>query len=292
MHLATISTPAGPTVIAKRSDGRFVPLPTGQDSIPATLQAILETWDTCRQAIETVVETAQPLDEPPQQWCPPIPTPEKILCIGLNYADHARETGAALPTEPVVFSKLAPALTGHEQPIELPEVSDQVDYEAELVVVIGRGGRHIPPDQAWEHVGGLTCGHDVSARDWQKLKSGGQWLLGKSFDTFAPVGPFVVTADECCPPLELDIALRLNGQVMQQSNTRNLIFSVADLIAHISQVTTLRSGDLIFTGTPPGVGCARVPPRFLQPGDVAEVEIEGIGVLRNPVVQGTRRGVG
>ena len=283
MRLATILGDHGPTVVAERSDKSLVSL-SADDLLPRTLCEILADWETWRPRVERFVDAAEPLDAGPIRWSPPIPTPEKILCIGLNYADHAEETGAAIPEEPVVFSKLAPALTGHQSPIVLPKVSDQVDFEAELVVVIGREGRNIPRDRAWQHVGGLTCGHDVSARDWQKLRSGGQWLLGKSFDTFGPVGPWVVTADEWRRPIELDISLRLNGEVMQQSNTRNLIFPIDHLISHLSLVTTLRPGDLIFTGTPPGVGCARVPPRFLRPGDVAEVEIERIGVLQNDVV--------
>jgi 2-keto-4-pentenoate hydratase/2-oxohepta-3-ene-1,7-dioic acid hydratase in catechol pathway len=159
-----------------------------------------------------------------------------------------------------------------------------VDYEAELVAVIGVGGRNIPLASAAEHVAGYCCGHDVSARDWQMRKPGGQWLLGKSFDGFAPCGPELVTADELREPGKLRIQLRLNGRTMQDSNTEQLIFSVPQLVAYLSQVCTLAPGDLIYTGTPPGVGAARRPPVFLQPGDQVEVEIERIGVLSNPVV--------
>lgn len=218
--------------------------------------------------------------------CAPVPDPRKIICVGLNYRDHAVESGAPIPDEPVLFSKLSNALIGPEDPIVLPPVSEQVDYEAELVIVIGRGGRFIPKERAGEHVAGYTCGHDVSARDWQLHKPGKQWLCGKSFDTFAPVGPMLVTADEL-DPNNLPIRLRLNGEVMQDSNTREFIFKVEELVAYISQVFTLEPGDLIFTGTPPGVGFARKPPVFLKPGDRCEVEIEGIGVLSNPVVAGT-----
>ena len=152
--------------------------------------------------------------------------------------------------------------------------------------MIGTEGKNISKDQALSYVGGYTCGHDVSARDWQKNKPQRQWLLGKSFDSFAPLGPAIVTADQVGDPHDLDIALRLNGQTMQQSNTRQLIFRIDHLIAYLSQICTLRPGDLIFTGTPPGVGSARKPPVFLKPGDQVEVEIEGIGVLKNPVVAG------
>ncbi len=213
----------------------------------------------------------------------PVPNPQKVICIGLNYADHAAESGAAVPEEPVVFNKFPTALRGHMEPIELPSVSSQVDYEAELVAVIGRGGRNIPRATAMEHVAGFCCGHDVSARDWQLNRPGGQWLMGKTFDWFAPVGPELVTRDEVGDPSHLDIALRLNGETMQQSNTRQLIFDIPQLIAHLSTVCTLSPGDLLFTGTPPGVGVARKPPIFLQPGDVVEIEIEHVGTLKNPV---------
>ncbi len=209
--------------------------------------------------------------------------PQKIICVGLNYADHAAESGAKVGDEPVIFNKFPTALAAHGDPIRLPKVGADVDYEAELVAVIGVGGKNISRGAALDHVAGYACGHDVSARDWQKDKPGGQWLLGKSFDGFAPLGPELVTADEVGNPHELDIRLRLNGQVMQDSNTSQLIFCVDVLVSYISQVCTLLPGDLIYTGTPPGVGMARKPPVLLTAGDVVAVEIEKIGVLRNPV---------
>ncbi|MBS0210870.1 MAG: fumarylacetoacetate hydrolase family protein [Planctomycetes bacterium] len=214
----------------------------------------------------------------------PVLDPQKIICVGLNYADHAREGGKEPPTEPVIFCKFATALSAHEAPIVLPAVSQKVDYEAELVVVIGRAGRNIPQQHALDFVAGYCVGHDVSARDWQQEKPGGQWLLGKSFDTFAPLGPTLVTPDEVGNAGKLRIQCRLNGQTMQDSNTEQLIFTIPHLIAYVSQVATLMPGDLIYTGTPSGVGFARKPPVFLKPGDVVEVEIEKLGVLRNPVV--------
>lgn len=217
---------------------------------------------------------------------PPVPNPRKIVCVGLNYRDHAAESGAAIPSEPVLFSKYRTALVASEEPIVLPPVSQEVDYEAELVIVIGQGGRNITKQEGEERIAGYTCGHDVSARDWQLKKAGGQWLAGKTFDTFAPTGPAIATRDEIGDPHKLPISLRLNGQTMQQSNTRELIFRVGDIVAYVSQIVTLEPGDLIFTGTPGGVGFARKPPVFLKPGDVCEVEIGGIGVLRNPVVRG------
>ena len=175
---------------------------------------------------------------------PIVPNPEKIIGVGLNYADHARETGRTPPSEPVMFCKFSSAILGDGETILLPHVSSEVDYEAELVAVIGLGGRHISKEDALSHVAGYCCGNDVSARDWQQRKPGGQWLLGKSFDTFAPIGPALVTADEIPNPGELAIELRIGGRVMQQSSTSQLLFSIAELIAYVSQVCTLSPGDL------------------------------------------------
>ena len=220
----------------------------------------------------------------PDRFEPPIAEPGKILCVGRNYVDHAAETGSDLPTEPLIFSKLPTCLIGHGQEIRLPAASRQIDFEAELVVVIGRPAKNVDESQALEYVAGYMCGNDVTARDWQKGKPGRQWLLGKSFDSFAPVGPCFVTADEIPDPQSLSIELRLNGETMQQANTRDMTYSVACLISYLSQVCTLLPGDLIFTGTPAGVGVARDPQVFLRPGDEVEVKIEGIGCLKNHCV--------
>ncbi len=217
----------------------------------------------------------------PDQLLPPVTCPEKILCIGLNYLDHAIETGAEKPSLPVVFSKFNSALVGHGQDIVLPKISDKVDYEAELVVVIGKTVRHVDASEAMDAVFGYAVGHDVSSRDWQKGRPGGQWLVGKSFDTFAPLGPAVVTADEISDPGNLPIRLHINGETLQESKTDQLIFDIPALIAHLSKFMTLKPGDLIFTGTPSGVGDARTPPRYLAPGDRCVVEIDGIGRLEN-----------
>ena len=214
-----------------------------------------------------------------------IALPQKIVCVGLNYRDHAEEQGVDLPERPLLFAKWPNTLIASGDPIRIPKVAQKVDYEAELVIVVGKRGKHIPNDpSAFDYVGGYTCGHDVSARDWQFRGEEKQWSIGKTFDTFAPTGPAIVTPDELTDPHDLKIQLRLNGQTMQNSSTREFIFGVPHLLWFLSQVVTLQPGDLIFTGTPPGVGIARKPPVLLKPGDVAEVEIEGIGVLRNPVV--------
>ncbi len=215
---------------------------------------------------------------------PPIPHPDKILCIGINYKDHIEETNSETPEHPVVFSKYSNTIIGPNDPIHLPAISQTVDYEAEFAVVMGRTARNVSKADALDYVGGYTALNDISARDFQRRTS--QWVMGKSFDTFAPIGPVLVTADAIADPHALDIKLRLNGTEMQSSNTRQLLFTVNDLIADITAVMTLEPGDIISTGTPGGVGFARDPQVLLQPGDVVEVEIQDIGVLRNPVIQG------
>jgi acylpyruvate hydrolase len=211
----------------------------------------------------------------------PILNPSKIICIGLNYRDHAAETNQALPEVPVVFAKYANTIIGPGEPIILPHVTQRVDYEAELAVIIGKRGRYIPEAEAMSYVAGYTVFNDVSARDYQMRTS--QWTMGKTFDTFAPFGPAMVTADEIPDPHVLDIRLSINGETLQDSNTRHLIFSIPNLVAYLSEVMTLEPGDLIATGTPAGVGFTRKPPRFLRSGETVRVEIEGIGVLENPV---------
>ena len=216
--------------------------------------------------------------------CAPIHNPEKIICIGLNYADHAAESGMPIPPEPVVFSKYASSIINPGDNIVAPSVSSQVDYEVELVVIIGKAGRHISEADALSHVAGYTVGHDVSARDYQLQKPAGQWMMGKTFDTFAPIGPELVTSDEVPDPGNLGIRCILNGQTVQDSNTSQLIFSIEKLIAYLSHVFTLTPGDLIFTGTPPGVGMGRKPQLWLKDGDVVVCEVDGLGKLENPVI--------
>lgn len=216
---------------------------------------------------------------------PPIEV-TNIFCIGLNYRQHAEEMNSPLPEHPVVFMKPTTAVVGSGDPIVIPACcthGDEVDYECELAVVIGKAGRDIPESRALEHVLGYTCGNDVSARRWQKHGGGGQWVRGKSFDTFCPLGPCLVTADEIPDPQTLRITTTLNGQVMQDSTTADMIFPVAKLIAFLSQDTTLLPGTVILTGTPSGVGMGRKPPLYLKDGDEVMIEIERIGKLTNPV---------
>ena len=229
-------------------------------------------------------QEAQELDSVDFTWTTPITRPGKIICIGRNYAEHAKESGSDIPEIPVVFNKFPTALAPHQGTVTLPKISQQVDYEAELVVVISKAGKNIPRDAALDHVFGITCGNDISARDWQKGKPGGQWLLGKTFDSFAPLGPTIVTLDEIDDIQNLEISLELNGKLMQASNTRHMIFPVDYLVSHLSQFCTLQPGDLIFTGTPEGVGAARNPPVFLQPGDELVVKIDGCDDLTSQVI--------
>ena len=212
----------------------------------------------------------------------PVPKPPKLICVGLNYRDHALESKMEIPKVPTIFSKFSSAVIGDGAPIVLPKNSTQPDYEAEFAFVIGRGGRHIPAEQWQEHVFGYTLINDVSARDFQFAST--QWLMGKTFDTFAPMGPHIVSADEIADPHALDISLTINGEILQHSNTRELIFKIPELIAYLSSVVTLEPGDIVSTGTPAGVGVARKPQRFLRPGDDVVVHVESIGELRNPVV--------
>ena len=266
-------------------EGQVIDLQGADAQIPATMLELLEQG---RPGLERAAQALAagravgPISA--VKLLPPVPNPRKVLCVGLNYADHAKESGQAPPPEPVLFNKLHTAVRAPGETIVLPKVSQEVDYEAELVAVIGKQGKNIPVEKALEYVVGYTVGHDVSARDWQLRKPGGQWLLGKTFDTFAPFGPALVTSDEVGDPGQLRIQLRLNGQTMQDSSTKQLIFPIDQLVAYVSQVCTLYPGDVIFTGTPPGVGAARKPPVFLKPGDIVEVEIEKLGTLSNPVV--------
>ena len=286
MRLASILTPDGPRVAVATADG-YVDLHATDPGLPKCMKGLLAAGPAGRKAAAEAAasEGAVKYAADAVKLLPPVPDPGKILCIGLNYRDHAIEGGKAIPTEPVLFAKFPNTLIAHGENIVLPKVAQKVDYEAELVIVVGKKGRHIPNDNsAFDYVGGYTCGHDVSARDWQFRGEEKQWSIGKTFDTFAPTGPVLVTADELTDPHSLQVQLRLNGTTLQNSNTKEFIFGVPHVLWFLSQVVTLEPGDLIFTGTPPGVGIARKPPVLLKPGDVAEVEIEKIGVLRNACV--------
>lgn len=253
-------------------------------TLPLSTVELIAKWKTYLPRIASLAKKLGTSEQPLRVLCP-IDTPRKILCIGLNYRDHAIETKAPIPDEPIVFCKMPTAMVGPDEPILLPRVSSEVDYEAELVLVIGQPMKSVSEEDAVAGIFGYSVGHDVSARDWQKGKPGKQWFLGKSFDTFAPLGPAIVTADEVPDTSNLRIQCRINGETLQDSTTKELIFKPAQLVSYISQVMTLDAGDVIYTGTPPGVGMARTPPRFLKDGDIVEIEIESVGLLSNPVVQ-------
>ena len=212
----------------------------------------------------------------------PILRPPKLICVGLNYRDHAIESKMEIPSVPTIFNKFTNVVIGPGAPILLPKNSEKPDYEAEFAFIIGKGGRHIRPESWQDHVFGYTIVNDVSARDFQMQTS--QWLMGKTFDTFAPMGPCIVTKDEIADPHALDISMEIGGVTLQHSNTRELIFRIPDLISFLSSVVTLEPGDVVSTGTPAGVGFGHKPPRWLRAGDECIVRVEGIGELRNPVV--------
>ena len=260
-------------------------LPANAGTCP--MCAFLAMGEEGRRHAETVLanpndEAKLPLDQ--VKLLSPVGDPNKIMCIGQNYRDHCEEQNQPIPERAILFSKYSTALNDPGGVIRLLAISDQIDYEAELAVVIGGsggGGRNIAEADAMRHVAGFLCANDVTARDIQK--GDGQWVRGKSPDTFFPIGPYLVTADEISDPHDLDISLTLNGRTMQKSNTRNLIFKIPFLISYLSQTMTLLPGDILSTGTPGGVGVFRTPPIFLKSGDTVSVTIAGLGTLTNTV---------
>ncbi|HYP15364.1 MAG TPA: fumarylacetoacetate hydrolase family protein, partial [Bryobacteraceae bacterium] len=246
---------------------------------------IIANWSAAKPAIEAFVKSA------PQEaragldsikLLAPIPRPEKLICVGLNYRDHAIESKMEIPSVPTIFNKFPSCVIGPGDTVVLPKNSVKPDYEAEFAFVIGKAGRHVSAENWREYIFGYTIINDVSARDVQLATT--QWLMGKSFDTFAPMGPWLVTDDEIQDPHALDIKMTINGEVLQNSNTRELIFRIPDLIAYLSSVFTLQPGDVVSTGTPAGVGLGHNPPRWLKAGDECVISVAGIGELRNPVV--------
>ena len=282
MRLARVRTDDQVLLVRLATDGTATPLAV-QDPAPGAdpLRALLAGGGDLSSATPVGAELA------PGSYAllSPLRAPEKVLAIGLNYRDHARESGAELPSSPLLFAKTPNSVCGPDDEIRWAEGdSAEVDYEAELAVVIGRTARRVSQDAALDHVLGYTCCNDVSARDAQFAD--GQWTRGKSFDTFCPLGPWIVTADEIGDPQQLAVRCRVNGETLQDGTTADMVFGVAELISRLSQVMTLEPGDVIATGTPVGVGFARTPPVFLRDGDVVEIDIERIGVLRNTVVVG------
>ncbi|MCJ8145026.1 fumarylacetoacetate hydrolase family protein [Ancylobacter sp. A5.8] len=285
MHLVTYRTPGGSSVgvVEGASVLRVADLvPGAPDDMIGVIEAGEPLLATLRAALASAPAGArQPLAST-ELLCP-IPQPGKIICLGLNYALHAKEGGNAVPDYPAFFIRANSSLVAPGAPVVRPRVSDKLDYECELTIVIGKRGRDIPEDQALTHVYGYTLLNDVSVRDYQRKTT--QWSAGKNFDGTAPVGPVIATADDLPPGADgLGIRTRLNGQVMQDSDTSDMVFKVARTVALMSEIMTLNPGDIIATGTPSGVGYARKPPVFMKQGDVVEVEVDGIGILRNPVI--------
>jgi 2-keto-4-pentenoate hydratase/2-oxohepta-3-ene-1,7-dioic acid hydratase in catechol pathway len=279
MKLATFEAGAGPQLGAIVGE-LIVPLNSAALKLPTEMIGLIAAWPSVAEQVRAVADArrgALRLDQ--VRLRAPIRRPGKIMAIGLNYADHIEESGVEAPKEQVWFSKASTAANGPFDPIEVPRVSPFLDYEAELVAVIGQGGRHISRQAAPAAVFGYCCGNDATERTWQ-LRSP-QWVLGKSFDTHAPFGPWIITADEVPDPHALPIRGFVNGEKRQDSNTCNLVFNVWDQLEELSQVMTLEPGDLIFTGTPGGVGTAMRPPQFLKDGDKVRIEIEGVGAIEN-----------
>ncbi len=283
MRLATVQIDGRPTLVGQTQDV-LIDLSKAAPALPDTLLGLLSAPDAMLAAARAMAAGSRTaaVDPTSVTWLPTIPRPGKIICVGLNYRDHSAESGFQQPAYPTLFARFASSLVGHEAPIIRPLASEQLDYEGEVAAVVGRGGRHISHAQALDHVAGYTLFNDASIRDYQTKAP--QWTVGKNFDGTGAFGPYFVSADELPPGLRgLELTTRLNGQVVQRASTDDLVFSVADLVATISEAITLEPGDVIVTGTPSGVGLARKPPLWMRAGDRVEVEVEGLGRLSNPV---------
>jgi 2-keto-4-pentenoate hydratase/2-oxohepta-3-ene-1,7-dioic acid hydratase in catechol pathway len=281
MKLVTFLADGQERIGAVRGEG-LVDLAKAAPSLPHDMIGLISSWDRAQKDVERAAQSTPHHALGDVRLLAPVPRPQKVMAIGLNYADHIEESGQPKPERQIWFSKLPNSINAPFDPIQIPKVSSAVDYEAELVFVIGRRCRHVKKEDAAGVVFGYCAGNDVSARDWQFQTP--QWLLGKSFDTHAPFGPWIATVDEIGDPHTLGIRCLVNGQTRQNSNTRNLVFNVFDQVALLSQVMTLEPGDVIFTGTPGGVGMAAKPPAYLKPGDTVRVEIDRIGAIEAKVV--------
>jgi 2-keto-4-pentenoate hydratase/2-oxohepta-3-ene-1,7-dioic acid hydratase in catechol pathway len=281
MRFVAFLDPSGRSVLGVRIGQEVVNLTA--HGLPDRLEHLLAAGDAGMEQVRKAVAQADArLPVAGLRWLPPVMAPSKAIAVGLNYVDHAAEGNMAVPTYPVLFHRYPSSWVAHEQPLVRPHVSDQFDYEGELVVVIGKAGRYISKDKALEHVAGYSIFNDGSVRDYQ-FKSA-QWMMGKNFDASGSFGPEFVTADELPPGAQgLQLRTRLNGQVLQDANTRDMIFDVPTLVSVCSEPFALQPGDIIISGTPSGIGLARKPPIFMKPGDRCEIEIEGVGTLSNPV---------
>ena len=282
MRFAAYKSHGGAGLAIELPSGEFRGLTETDAAFPGHLAQLLAAGDGSLASAGQRLEGGRALDSNAIEWLPPLPAPSKIICVGLNYVDHSLESGFTPPNYPTIFTRFATSLIGHGAPIRRPVVSTQLDYEGEMVAVIGKAGRHIPEARALEHVAGYSIFNDASIRDFQTRSP--QWTVGKNFDGTGSFGPIFVTADELPEGAKgLRIQTRLNGQIVQDASTDDMIFGIASLISILSEAITLLPGDIIVSGTPSGVGMARKPQLFMKHGDVCEIELEGVGVLSNHV---------
>jgi len=278
MKLATLSVRGGAPEIGVVDGLRVVRIQAMLPGLPATMIALIGAWDTVQADVRRAArESTDVVSQEEVRFLAPVARPGKIMAMGLNYADHVAEAGLETPKHQVWFCKQPNTVHPPHAPIQIPKASGAVDYEVELVFIIGKRGRHISKADAPNYIFGYCIGNDVTARDWQRRTP--QWVLGKSFDTHGPFGPWITTADEVGDPHRLGIRSIVNGDVRQKSNTRGLIFNVFDQVEHLSQAMTLEPGDVVFSGTPGGVGAAMVPPVFLKAGDRVRCEIDDLGAI-------------
>ena len=299
MRLVTYTLRGTTRLGAMLGDRDIIDLARADARLPADMLGFLAAGEpalhVARAALDTATERIRrerqaaiadgllaSLDEPGCRLEAPVPRPRKVLAVGVNYRDHATEAKIDLPSRPMIFTKVSSCVNRPGGPVHKPRVSDLLDWEGELCFVVGRAARHVPAERAMEHVAGFMVGNDVTVRDWQAHSR--TMMMGKSFDTHGPIGPWLVTRDEIPDPHALDLKTWVNGVLKQDSNTRHLIFGVPALVEYLSQAFTLEPGDVVFTGTPSGVGFARQPREWLKAGDVVRVQITGIGTLENPVV--------
>ncbi len=279
MKLATFSQ-AGTTRIGLVEGDELVDLAAAAPELPRDMLSFLEAGPAVLQAASAATGPRIPLSE--VQLEAPIARPPKFLAVGLNYADHVAESGQETPTHPMIFNKQSTCVTGPTDPVHVPKVSHVLDYEGELGFVIGKHARHVSADDAADYIAGYLVVNDATTRDWQFHTP--TWTIGKSFDTHGPIGPWIVTADELPDPHRLDLRTYVNGELRQESNTKQLIFNCFQLVEYLSKAFTLEPGDIIATGTPSGIGLALKPPQLLKAGDVVRVEIDGLGQIENPVI--------
>jgi 2-keto-4-pentenoate hydratase/2-oxohepta-3-ene-1,7-dioic acid hydratase in catechol pathway len=286
MRLATILSGGKPGLAAYRGQD-LIDLAKVGPGLPGDMLAFLAGGEAARTAIAKALDgapAASVLDPERVTFLPVVPRPGKIICVGLNYADHSAESGFKQPDYPTLFGRFSTSLIGHKAPMIRPNLSDQLDYEGEIAAVIGRHGKHVPKANALDHVAGYAVFNEGSVREYQFKAP--QWTVGKNFDGTGAFGPALVTADELPPGARgLRLTTRLNGETVQSASTDDMVFDVASLISIISEAITLEPGDVIVTGTPAGVGVARKPQLFMKSGDICEVEVEGIGLLVNPIAQ-------